>query len=165
VYDLFLYEGCRSRPDLSELADTLPILRTEAFLERVTSPFPGFLELSLEKEVVLQLARALKSSGKLGLYLLEGYRTPTISEAFALEVGERERAKLIAESPELTFYPPRVNPRKLIWWEVTIGCKEWSDAGVLPGAIILWVDKLDGHVWDDQEMDEFLRDQPLTRIK
>ena len=164
MYDIFLNEGCRSRPDLSELADTLPVLRSETFVTHILSRSPGFLGLSLEKEQVFQLSKILRGAGAIGNYLPVAYRTPMFSKEAALDIGERERAKLREEHPELTFYPARAERFATeLWWSVSIACKEWLDDGVLPGGIILWVDKLDGHLWEDSEVDEFFRDQPLTR--
>ena len=32
------------------------------------------------------------------------------------------------------------------------GAKEWKDLGLIPGALFASVDKLDGHIWSDEEM-------------
>jgi hypothetical protein len=164
MYDIYLYSGCDSTFNISEIDSMLPSTENDQFTQKITMKIPGFLGLNLEKDTVINILKILGKYKAGGIYTPSRYRNPTVTRDFALDIGNRERIRLSEEFPELTFYQPHINPRHILWWEVSIGCKEWMDEGDLPGAIILCVDKCDGHVWEESDVNDFIRDQPLKRI-
>jgi hypothetical protein len=164
MYDIYLYSGCESPFNKEKIDEKFSFLRNDQFTQKVLTVIPGFLGLDLEKEIVIEVLKMLGKYEANGIYVPSKYRHPTITKDIALEIGNREKTKLLDEFPGFTFYQPYVSPRGVLWWVVSIGCKEWEDAGDLPGAVILWVDKCDGHIWEDSEVESFTRDQPLKRI-
>lgn len=163
MYDIYLYSGCRSEADLRAIGDMFPFLNDQ-FFQKIILSTPGFLGLEIEKDEIIQILKILGQYRAKGIYIPSKYRYPQITKDIALEIGERERKKLVQDFPDLTFYQPSTNPRPVLWWEVSIGCKEWIEEGSIPGAIILWIDKFDGHIWKDSEIDDFIDNQPLKRV-
>ncbi|GAB4199259.1 MAG: hypothetical protein OHK0022_19380 [Roseiflexaceae bacterium] len=165
MYDIYLFSGCDVAPDMDVLQDLLQGVDLADVVDRVTLRYPGFLGLSLEKEIAIQLLKAVMVCFAEGIYLPKEYEVPVITEEYAANVGNVELQRVKYEYPNLHFLPPSVISRHVLWYDVIITCSEWQeDDDLIPGAIILYVDKIDGHIWRKEDLDSFFFDQPVKRM-
>ncbi|HEU4327338.1 MAG TPA: hypothetical protein VFS21_29645 [Roseiflexaceae bacterium] len=162
MYDIYLFSGCNSIPEMEEIQRILPDVDIDFLISRIQMPSPGFLGVKLDKERAILFLKTIETYLAQGIYLPYSYSTPLLDDNKALVVGNNELQKLEIESPQLHFYPPRVHSSYPLWFKVVIGCKEWIEDGFIPGAVVLFVDKIDGHIWTNEQIDEFFIDQPYS---
>lgn len=174
-YDLYLHYACHAQPELTDLLTRIPALRTPALEEKLRSypassagqmpqrhpPRPGFLGLNLEKELARELCLRLNKEPvrAQGEIILAAYREPRISREQAQKLAEQELIRLRQqEFPTNDFEPVsplREEPR---WWIFVAYFKrtpeERAKRGVVIGTDGPWicVDKVDGHIWYNDEM-------------
>lgn len=157
MYDIYLSAGCRSLPDLGDLLRRVPKLAEAALQEKLLARHPGFLELDVSEQDALALLERLRGSKARGQVVPAGYRTPSVSINDALPTAERFIAKLHeTHFTSYTFEPVhfwREGPR---WWIFLAGSEQLQREGVSPGAFFAYVDKLDGHVWQQPEIAHLL---------
>jgi hypothetical protein len=85
----------------------------------------------------------------------------------ALEIARREIARLIKESAELSQYSfgevgyLRENDRV---WTFAAGSAELIEQGYIPGAVIVSIDKKDGHIWSREEMEQYAQQCERERM-
>jgi hypothetical protein len=76
----------------------------------------------------------------------------------ALEIARHEIARVISESDRLSQYSfgeagfLREDERV---WTFAAGSEELIEQGYVSGAVIISVDKKDGHVWTREEMEQY----------
>ena len=83
MYDVYLFIGCRTLPELDELMQKVPALADPDVQKRMLqrSPGPGFLKLDLTYEVATTLLPLLRSRKANGYVIPAAYRKPEISYA------------------------------------------------------------------------------------
>ena len=84
------------------------------------------------------------------------HQTLTIAEA--QRIAEDNIRRRISQSERLSRYQfgPVVFERDdEYFWTFVSGSKQLQDEGWVPGALHACVDKVDGHVWTSEEMEEF----------
>lgn len=76
----------------------------------------------------------------------------TIAQAQLL--AETAIQEIIQRSPELaglTFHPLNYYRENEAYWVFGAACPELIRQGYIPGAVIVGVDKNDGHIWQEEE--------------
>jgi hypothetical protein len=84
------------------------------------------------------------------------------------EIEERRAASAIFS--RFPFTPVEVDEETERFWVFVAGAEELFDEGVIPNAIYVCVDKLDGHIWSREEQEQFYEQQaqsvlqPVARV-
>lgn len=81
-----------------------------------------------------------------------------ITKDQAHRIAEAEVARLIQQSARLAgyqFQPLRLQSETERFWVFSAGSDQLQAAGFVPGAVRVSVDKEDGHVWSEQELERF----------
>ena len=74
----------------------------------------------------------------------------------AQRIAEKEVERLISQSAHLQQYhfePPSLARETPEVWTFCAGSAELIEAGIVPGALHVSVDKTDGHVWSQAELE------------
>jgi hypothetical protein len=83
-----------------------------------------------------------------------------ITKDQALRFAETEVARIIQQSARLSgyqFQPLRLQSETEGFWVFSAGSDQLQAEGFVPGAIRVSIDKEDGHVWSDQELERFYK--------
>lgn len=87
----------------------------------------------------------------------------------AQQIAEENIRRRISQSEKLAAYqfaPAVLESDGEYFWTFASGSEQLQQEGVVPGALHACVDKVDGHVWTNQEMEEFFSDkQPHKLIR
>lgn len=78
----------------------------------------------------------------------------------ALEIARREINRLIGDSAELSrfcFGDVGFLRENEMMWTFAAGSEQLIEQGYVPGAVIVSVDKNDGHIWSREEMESYAR--------
>lgn len=81
-----------------------------------------------------------------------------ITKDQARRIAEAEAARIIQQSARLSgyeFQPLRLYSETERFWIFSAGSDELQAEGFVPGAVRVSVDKSDGHVWSDEELELF----------
>jgi hypothetical protein len=81
-----------------------------------------------------------------------------ITKDQASRVAEAEVTRLIQQSSQLSgyqFQPLRLQSETERFWVFSAGSDQLQAEGFVPGAVRVSVDKEDGHVWSEQELERF----------
>jgi hypothetical protein len=91
-------------------------------------------------------------------------QTVTIDEA--LEIARCEIARIISESDRLSQYSfgeaGFLRENEMVW-TFAAGSEELIEQGYVPGAVIVSVDKKDGHIWTREEMEQYSLERERMR--
>jgi hypothetical protein len=157
MYDIYLANGCKSFPDLSDLVDSFPELGTFQFQRRLLSASPEFLGLNLTIDVARKLIRRFKyteAKGR-GMIIPAKYRnnTPSLTAEDAYPIANEALNKMQAQYPDVIFGETVYDSFRdsLMYFTFISPSKKWFDEGLIPGALFANIDKLDGHVWTSEE--------------
>lgn len=156
-YDLYLARRCSSLPNFDGLKEQISIVTYPVFQQWITtqgSAAPGFLQLDLSYTLAEALLQRLQAAGAMGMVVQAAYRRPNIT---------RDEARLLAEKAieELgrkrfaayTFAPAVFYSEQPQTWVFTAPSEQLLAEGYIPGALFAEVDKLDGHIWPDEELE------------
>jgi hypothetical protein len=83
-----------------------------------------------------------------------------ITKDQACRIAEAEVARIIQQSARLSgyqFQPLRLLSETERFWVFSASSEQLQTEDVVPGAIRVSVDKEDGHVWSDQELEHFYK--------
>lgn len=89
---------------------------------------------------------------------------PTYAEALA--IAERHIKKQIADSEFLSrhqFGEVGLQSENERFWTFLRGSSQLFDQGIVPGAVYACVDKEDGHVWSDENVEQFYLQKTAPR--
>lgn len=171
-YDVVLVNGCTSTPRLDDLVERVPALADPDVQTRMLGwrqHWPDFLGLDLPQSLALVVYARLKRAGAHGGVDLAAYRTPRVTVEQARTIAEPVMAEQQAQYPDMTFSPLQFSlPHGgVACWAFLAACKEWQEKGLIPGALFVSVDKLDGHVWTREEFArrEIAYEQFLVDVK
>ena len=161
MFDIYLAYGCRSLPRPTDLANIGPDLATNEFREKLLSDSPDFLGLNLSLSIAKTLLGLLKSKEfkARGAIIPIKYRDslPTIDLETAFQIADKHLKQVqLTQYPDLHFGKTtyaRGHDSFMYFTFVSIA-REWTEAGLHPDGIDASVDKLDGHVWSDEERDQ-----------
>lgn len=91
-----------------------------------------------------------------------------VTKPEALEIARREIERLIGQSAELSqhsFGDVGFLRENELMWTFASGSEELIEQGFVPGAVIVSVDKTDGHIWSRDEMESYAhRHQQISRV-
>jgi hypothetical protein len=155
LYDLYLTAGCAGEPPLADLRGTMPRLGDTAVRVRLLqrSPGPGFLGLDLPADAARVLLGRLMRAEAHGELVPAAYRRPRIDILAGQSTAERALiAQAGREFPGYTFRPVRYWREGPRWWVFGMIADALVDQGHVPGGVLAYVDKLDGHIWQPDEL-------------
>jgi hypothetical protein len=150
MFDIYLRQNSKVLPErINDVQD-------EDLKKRLLINQHGFLGLNIP----LAEAKLLSLTLKAGQVIPVRYRDnpPTIdvdtaffiAEKFLLEERKSEKYAGL-HFTEIKFISPMSS---IMYYTFANGVQEWLDAGLHPGARFASVDKLDGHLWTDEEKHE-----------
>jgi hypothetical protein len=155
LYDLYLSEGCDTLPDLSHLAQQVPAITYSVFQEWIVKDLVdglGFLHLDLTKAVAKDLLSCLQAAGASGAVVKATYRQPKLTFAEAYLIADCALEELQAKYfPDHTFKPVTYYGERHETWTFVSASQQLIAQGYIPGALFADVDKIDGHVWQQEE--------------
>ena len=153
MYDIHLSSGCHKQPDLTTLAAIIPMVAIPALQTDLQQLAPGFLGLNLSGDTAVELLEELTLTGGRGLVVPADYRQPNVTfemaKAIASEALQKEQE---TRFPTVTFEALQYVSEDAMWWKFGAGSPEWIERALSAGAFYILVDKLDGHVWTEQEL-------------
>lgn len=160
-FDIYLYQRCLRPPDLHDLVDQISAARDPLLLARLQERRPSaFLGLDLPEEAAHALRRRIKQCGARAHVAPSAYREPKVSIEEARAIAERAIAqRRESRYPTYTFGEVTYGGEGPWWWIFGAGSEQLQAEGWIPGAIIEYVDKLDGHLWQNEEMERMVRAQ------
>lgn len=162
MFDVYLYEGGRTAPpDLDDLAEQIPALKEPDLRSRMEKWRPGgFLGLDLPETTARVLLDRLEQAKARGHIVPSDYRKPKITVEAAQPIAERAMAELHATRyPTCTLGTTHYLRESPWWWTFAADCKELQEAGYIPGALFASIDKLDGHIWQPEEIERLFEGQ------
>ena len=133
------------------------IANDPSLVGRLMASRPGFLGVDMSPAEAVTALRQLTDNGARGSIIAADYRRATLrmEDAFEradLELGERQRR----EYPDVPFEPTRFVREEALWWTFCRPSEALIALGYVPGALYAAVDKLDGHLWSEDEQASFL---------
>jgi hypothetical protein len=162
LYDIYLTMGCRALPTVSDLIDAAPSISDPLVQQKMLqrSPRPGFLGLDLPRDLAATLMQRLTSQRAVGYPVPSAYRQPQITQEQALPIATRAiEHRHMTHIPEHTLGPVLLREEKPVCWTFSAASQEWTKAGRIPGALFANVDKLDGHLWGDEDFQQLRGEQ------
>lgn len=157
TYDIFLVRHTRTIPDLERLVATIPSLQDSGFLQRITQQNMTLLPMDLPEKGALELLRSLEEEGALGSLLASAYRQPKITLEQAAPIAEQAIvARQAKQRPDDTLGPVRFFREEPCCWTFGASSAQLIREECIPGMVFASVDKLDGHIWKEEEFTRFL---------
>lgn len=161
MYDLHLSKGCEAPPNIIDLLGISSDLMTFQLYLRLLENNTGFLGLGFQLDTAKKMLRYLKYSKTRcnGLIVPIRYRDNplkyNVETAFPLASRVLEELKSTRYS-NLHFRPMAYrHPHSTVMYiTFSAATDEWREAAIIPGAIFISVDRLDGHIWSDEEIRE-----------
>lgn len=165
AYDLWLTSGCDNPPDLRGLTDAMPTLQGPGLVQAVQGWHPHFLGLDLGRTTAAALLERLRNVGARGVFVPSIYRRPTLSEEQARSIAETHITDTLNRNyPAHTLEPVHLLREHAMWWTFGASVVEWVQQARIPGSLFAVVDKLDGHVWQTDELEQFWKVQGSDRV-
>lgn len=158
MFDIYLVRGCNSLPEMEDLFDLIPALATSKVQENLLKDSPGFLGFDLPLEAARRLIKRLKYAGTEagGQIIPSKYRDnqPNYTIETAYPIAEETLKKIQSSYSDISFGPITYVPGSsgLMYITFVSIATEWTEEGLVPDGIFVSVDKLDGHIWSDEEM-------------
>lgn len=158
-FDIYLTSACAAVPDLSAYSDGISASDQENLASRLLSACPGFLGFNLAHERAIALLKYLEYSEarESGMLVPAKYRNPdawiSLDEAERLANIEMEPLRLKysdAKLGRLVREPSHDHP---LWFGFAAPSEVWISKGLIPGALFVYVDRLDGHIWREADLD------------
>jgi hypothetical protein len=156
AYDLYLTTGCATPPDLGAFERDAPALGEPALRARLLRrlPGPGFLGLDLGEARARALLGQLAAAGARGEALPAAYRRPLLTVETAWPLAERDLVPRAAEAfPGYSFEPVRYWREGARWFVFGMIAPALVERGHVPGGVLAYVDKVDGHLWRPDELE------------
>lgn len=154
-YDIYLALGCETPPDLGGLEGLVSALSDAAMRARLLkrSPGPGFLGLALDEQTARALFARLRAAGAHGEVLNAAYRQPRVTRDAARAIAERDLPTRAASAfPGYPFNAVTLRREEPRWYIFSMISPRLVSEFHVPGGVLAYVDKLDGHVWSRDEM-------------
>lgn len=154
-YDVYLAIGCENPPDLSGLEGQIAALADTAMRASLLkrSPGPGFLGLAVEELAARGLFARLQAAGAHGEVLDAAYRQPRVTRDAARAIAERDLPpRAAAAFPGYPFNDVTLRREEPRWYLFSMISPRLVSEFHVPGGVLAYVDKLDGHVWSRDEL-------------
>jgi hypothetical protein len=130
---------------------------------------PGFQFLDLEEYIAADIVEAAIRCRQYAIVVPVGYRTPAVSVEVAEKIAKNEIDRIVSQAPfkEIVFQHLRFSGEEAMWWKFVAPSEELQNKGVIPGALFIRVDKLDGRIISSTEavnlfFEEYHFDTALT---
>lgn len=157
VYDVYIWRKCQKPPDLSDLADRIPLVTSPIFqqwLVTQTESELGFLQLNLKRALATELLGYLQAVGAIGDVVKAKYRHAELQFAQAYQLAIPALQKLQSRRmPDYTFERPTFYREEVETWTFIATSSQLIAQGYIPGGLLVSIDKIDGHVWRPKEFD------------
>jgi hypothetical protein len=115
----------------------------------------GWIELAEDLEAVRARMRRVHELGRSAYVVPAHYRVPAVTPEQARERAEEIRERHVARGRRLA---PLTGPDDgLLWWEFAAADPDAQARGVIPGAVEVAVDKLDGSIRTEEQFARWLR--------
>jgi hypothetical protein len=162
MYDVFLVTPCLALPNLKNLEKQSSLLGHPAFAEGCLHIRQrSFLGLDLEREFALTLLHQLMTAGAIGSVAPSRYRQPLLSVEAAIPLAKAAVADLQTRYfPTDIFEPVTFREQEATAWIFAAPCPRLVMEGYIPGRLSVAIDKLDGHVWNDEDLLHEVLDPP-----
>jgi hypothetical protein len=180
-YDLYLYEGCLRLPqpedlqqDLESENEALVLFATTLFdsecREQLIMPeiapgrfrrkHPGFLGLNLSEATATAVCEQFLTLSTRGRIIPARYRDPQVTIEQALQVAQKHLGPSYTDREgEIYSYGPIKYSTQMeetpMTWQVIAPLPGLQARGSIPGALFVSVDRIDGHIWSQQESQAF----------
>ncbi len=156
--DIYLIAGCKQSPKFSGNNPALFGGASDpALLSRLLAERPGFLGVNLTAHDAAAALLRLKESGARGMIVAADYRKGGLKMEDALPIAEDHLAAQVARHyPAVPFEGVRFVREEALWWTFSRPSEALIAQGYVPGALFAAIDKLDGHVWSEEEQAAFL---------
>ncbi len=152
-FDIYLYVGCANPPAPGEEIP-LPLREPSVFVRVMRWESRGFLGLDLLRPEVATIRKWFKEHHASVLLVPVAYRQPRVTVEEAYPIAEQfRRQKQSRRYPTLTWGPivRAAHAGEACAWAFFSGSDELQRQGYVPGGLFACVDKLDGHVWTDED--------------
>lgn len=162
LYDLHLSTSKhRTLPDLSELIGEVPTYLRPSWDNLIQTLdrklVPGFMGLNCKSDLAAELLECIERAGGHGLVVPIGYLQPKITVEMAYPFAEQEVARRHAlHLPNYKLEPTRFFGEHTMWWDFRANCPELIERDMIPGCVIVCVDKLDGRIWTSTDISHYL---------
>lgn len=160
MYDIYLPHGFLQRPELEKLKleELYEIFPKNEIEEFITLERTGFLGLNLPLQKAKRNLRLLIDQNVYGHIYPIRYRDeePKFTVEMAYPIAEKAIKEKQKKYPNITFSPIEYSSTYSGLGNLTFvsSGKEWIQSGLIPGALFVSIDKLDGHIWADDEWEE-----------
>jgi hypothetical protein len=149
MFDIYLRQGCKLLPKGINISD-------EGLKKKLLMDQPGFLGLNIPLAEAKLLSLTLKAGQVIPVRYRDNSVTIDVETAFSIAekflLKERKSEKYAGlHFTEIKNISPMSS---IMYYTFANGVQEWLDAGLHPGARFASVDKLDGHLWTDEEKHE-----------
>jgi hypothetical protein len=155
VYDVYIWRKCQKPPDLSDLADQIPLVTSPIFQQWLVTQQEtdlGFLQLNLKQALAQELLGRLQAVGATGDVVKAKYRHAglTFSQAYQIAIPALQKLQN-RRMPDYTFERPTFYREEVETWTFIAMSPQLIDQGYVPGGLLVSIDKIDGHVWRPKE--------------
>lgn len=155
-YDVYLYTDGPAPPGVALPFD--PALLQKSYAERRANRAPILegLSLSEAKKWVYLFEKAERVNGRPCARLdIEPtrYRVPKVSREQARGIAQKRWEELVEQGRPLD--PLDIPMNDQICWSFGADDRDWQAQGLIPGRVWIYVDKLDGHIVSDEEMNRY----------
>jgi hypothetical protein len=150
LFDLEVVRACSRNPE--ELARTLLDKHGKGDIGKSL----GFIGVELPLRAAQEIAGLLRNAGGASLVLPCRYRQPTISMDAARTIADRRLEDLKLEQGNV-FGPLEDGQEQWMWWRFYADHLPSIEEGREPGCIYIDIDKLDGHVKNEDDSEEYRR--------
>ncbi|MCC7118991.1 MAG: hypothetical protein IT310_10740 [Anaerolineales bacterium] len=150
MFDIYLFKGCIQSPE--------SILLGEKITQKTMRSVPEYLGLNISLLEAKRMLVSLKNMKATGTIVPTKYRDATLlfdfDEAFVVANSFFATEKM--KYPGVFFFEAKYVSAysSLMYYTFFSASKEWLAAGLIPGALFVNIDKIDGHIWTDSEKKE-----------
>ncbi len=160
MYDLWIPTSYLPEEHLAPLAVAFPVLAQSEVRTQLLQRSPGFLGLNVPKSTAYQIRRRLKQHDVRGMVVEIAYRQPPVPKDQAFGIARHIIQRIqVASHVGHQFAPITFSYEHAMWWLFAAPCHTCIATGRIPGTIFAAIDKRDGHVWEDKEMEQFFGGQ------
>jgi hypothetical protein len=155
MYDVYLKATLLKAPEVSDLVQAIPLLMDPSVQRRMWSQsgVPEGLRLELPKDLARVLLERFVAADCEGYYFPVAYHHPRLSSedvlSIAVDAIEKEH---VAYDPTDTIGPAFFYGNYPCYWEYGAISARMTRERCIPNGHFILVDKLDGHLWQDEDL-------------
>jgi hypothetical protein len=154
MYDIYLVRSAAKFPAPEDLASIASGLQEPALQQLMTQGNMNLLKVALPRDKALELLDRLEREGAWGSLISSAYRHPRLTREQASPLAERAIiARQAAQRPGDTLGPVRFVSEEPCCWTFGASSAQLISEDLIPGMVFASIDKLDGHVWAQEELE------------